>query len=126
MSLASTASMREVLNTDELLARCLGNISFATHILAKFQDRFEQDLLELDRAILTQDAGAVARIAHRIKGASANVAAAQLHESSAEIEQLGRDQRLSDISTHVDRLRQEWSRFMNHTSSLERGFWDAS
>ncbi len=90
MSLTSTASTHEVLNIDELLARCLGNISFATRILAKFQDRFEEDLVELDKALLAQDAEAVARIAHRIKGASANVAAAQLHESSAEIEQSGR------------------------------------
>ena len=126
MSLTSTASTHEVLNIDELLARCLGNISFATRMLAKFQDRFEQDLLELDKAILAQDTEAVARIAHRIKGASANVAAAQLHESSAEIEQSGRARRLSDISTGVDRLRQEWSRFVDHTSSLELSSWGAS
>ena len=68
----------------------MGNIGFAERILAKFQDRFEHDLEELDKALQARDADAVARTAHRIKGASANVAASRLHEHAAEIEQLGR------------------------------------
>ena len=91
MGLTSWDSTRRVLNIDELLARCMGNIGFAERILAKFQDRFEHDLEELDRALQARDAEAVARTAHRIKGASANVAASRLHEHAAEIEQLGRD-----------------------------------
>ena len=110
---------------DELLARCMGNIDFATRVLAKFQHRFAEDLVELDEAILAQDAAAVAHIAHRIKGASANVAAVQLRARLAEIEELGRTERLSDISAGMVQLRHEWSRFVDHTSSLELSSWDA-
>ena len=119
MSLTSIASTHEVLNIEELLTRCMGNINFATRVLAKFQDRFEVDLLALDKAIVAHDADAVASIAHRIKGASANVAAPQLHECSAELEQWGRAGSLADISTGVERLRQEWSRFTDQASSLD-------
>ena len=119
MSVTFTGPTNEVLRVDELLARCMGNINFATRVLAKFQDRLEEDLLELDKAILAHDAEAVARIAHRIKGASANVAAAQLHECSAEIEQWGRAGSLANASTGVDRLRQECARFTDQASSLD-------
>jgi HPt (histidine-containing phosphotransfer) domain-containing protein len=118
MSVNSTGPTNEVLCVDELLARCMGNIDFASRVLAKFQDRFAEDLQELDQAVLAQDAAAAAHVAHRIKGAAANVAAVQLRERSAEIEQLGRAQRLSDIPAGVDQLRREWSRFVDHTSSL--------
>lgn len=125
MSLTSWASTHSVLNIDELLARCLGNISFAERVLAKFHDHFENDLEELDNALQAHDAEAVARTAHRIKGASANVAAPRLCEQAAEIEQLGRDQRLSDIPDHLDQLRHEWSQFVHETSSLELGSCNA-
>ncbi|MHB8971645.1 MAG: Hpt domain-containing protein [Pirellulaceae bacterium] len=125
MSLTSWASTHSVLNIDELLARCLGNISLAERVLAKFHDRFENDLEELDSALQAHDSAAVAQTAHRIKGASANVAAPRLHEQAAEIEQLGRDQRLSDIPHHLDQLRHEWCQFVHETSSLELGSCNA-
>ena len=59
MSVTSTGLTSEVFHVDELLARCLGSLDFATRVLARFQDRFEEDLLELDQAISTQDADAV-------------------------------------------------------------------
>ncbi|MHB8865265.1 MAG: Hpt domain-containing protein [Pirellulaceae bacterium] len=125
MGVTSWESTRTVLNVDELLARCLGNIGFAERILAKFQDRFEHDLAELDRALQSRDADAVARTAHRIKGASANVAASRLHERAAAIEQLGRAQRLSDIPHGLEQLRHEWSCFRDEASSLELGSCNA-
>jgi HPt (histidine-containing phosphotransfer) domain-containing protein len=125
MAFITQDSTRSVLNTDELLARCMGNIGFAERILAKFQDRFEHDLEELDKALQARDADAVARTAHRIKGASANVAASRLHEHAAEIERLGRTARLSDIPHGLEQLRDEWSRFVHEASSLELGSCNA-
>ena len=124
MSLTSTASTYEVLNIEELLARCLGNASFATRVLTKFQDRLEVDLRELDEAIQARDSAAVASVAHRIKGASANVAAPQLHECSAEIERWGRAGCLADMPDSVDRLRREWSRFVDQAATLDLGSRD--
>lgn len=125
MGLTSWESTCNVLNIDELLTRCMGNISFAERILAKFQDRFQHDLEELDKALQAHDSEAVARTAHRIKGASANVAAAGLYQRAAEIEELGRVQRLSDIPYGLEQLRHEWSRFVHATSALEPGSCNA-
>ena len=61
------------LNTQELIARCMGNLEFAERLLDKFQGRLDADIVELEAAIDAEDADAIARVAHRIKGASANV-----------------------------------------------------
>ncbi len=119
MSLTSTMSTPEVLNIEELLARCMGNIDFAARLVAKFQDRCEEDLSRLDRAILVGDVEEAATIAHRIKGAAASVAAHPLHACSAEIERWGRAGRLTDIVERVEQLHREWSRFINQASTLD-------
>ncbi|NLX57239.1 MAG: Hpt domain-containing protein [Planctomycetaceae bacterium] len=118
VSAMPTGSTNEIFCVDELLGRCMGNIDFAARVLARFQDRFEVDLQELDQAIAAQDAEATARVAHRIKGAAANVAAVRLHEWSSAIEQLGRASRLSDAPAGINQLRQEWSRFVDYASAL--------
>ena len=89
-------------------------------VLAKFQHRFDEDLVELDEALLAQDAAAVASIAHRIKGASANVAAAAIARV------LGGNRTVGAYRASGGRLGRrrsscasEWSRFVDHASSLE-------
>ncbi len=91
----------------------------AERILAKFQISVGLDLEELERGLDQQDAGAIAQVAHRIKGASANISAPALYELAAEIEQLGRAQRISDIPPGIAQLRNEWTRFMHGVSTLE-------
>lgn len=98
-------------DADELVARCLGNLDFVQRVLAKFQERLDTDLAELDEAVLAADAERIARVAHRLKGASANVAAHGLRERAAGIEDLARQRCLDDIPTELDELRGEWSRF---------------
>lgn len=90
MNPISQESISGIINVDELLARCLGNVDIAERILAKFQISVGLDLEELERGLDQQDAGAIAQVAHRIKGASANISAPALYELAAEIEQLGR------------------------------------
>ena len=96
------------IDLDDLLVRCLGNLEFAERILAMFQERFDQDLVELDRLWLEGDAPGVARLAHRLKGASANAAARGLHWRVSQIEQLARQASLTAVGPHLDHLRQEW------------------
>ena len=119
MDTTSHEEIEGVINVDELLSRCMGNIDIAERVLNKFQDRFDVDLTELERSLDEQDAGMIAHVAHRIKGASANVAAPLLYELAAEIEQLGRAQRISEIPSGVEQLRIEWTRFVHGVSRLE-------
>ncbi len=105
------------LNHEELLARCMGNIEFAERVLAKFQDSFGQDLESLETELKSENAETVASVAHRLKGSSASVGAPGLNQYAAEIEELGRADRLGEIEQPALHLRREWSRFLDHVSS---------
>jgi len=118
-SIASTQDVLNTLNTQELIARCMGNQDFAARVLATFQRRFGEDLAELDQALAAQDAEALVRLAHRMKGAAANVGAGLLRQAAAELEECGRTGRSGDAPPVLKRLRQEWVRFVDEVSSLD-------
>ena len=119
MKPTSYESMTDVINVQDLLARCMWNVDIAERILCKFRDRIGVDLEELEKGLDDRNAGAIAQVAHRIKGASANVSAAALYELAAEIEQLGRAERIADILPGIQQLRREWTRFVNGVSAIE-------
>ncbi len=100
-----------VLDIDDLLGRCLGNLQFAEHVLTMFQTRCDEDLAELEQAATSGDADQVARLAHRLKGASANAAAPRLRAQAEQIEMAAREQNLADLPDRLDELRQEWRSF---------------
>lgn len=104
----------------ELLDRCLGNIEFAERVLTKFQSRFDADLMELEQALDAKDADAVARVAHRLKGASATAAAGGIRHQAAEIEDLARKHDVNEVPNRLRELRNECSRFSRSVSSLAR------
>jgi HPt (histidine-containing phosphotransfer) domain-containing protein len=105
------------LDYEELLARCMGNIEFAERVLDKFQSSFGQELENLENGLNSENAETVTMIAHRLKGASASVGAPGLRQWAAEIEQLGRADRLNEAQQPAQHLRDEWSRFLDHVSS---------
>jgi HPt (histidine-containing phosphotransfer) domain-containing protein len=107
---------------EELLARCMGNIEFAERVLAKFQQRFEDDLTELQQGLASQNAQHIAGVAHRLKGASANVGAPGLQMRATEIEDLARARCVSEVPVRLDQLRYEWARFVRSVSSFD---WSA-
>ncbi len=72
----------------------------------------------MQRRLAAGDCEEIARLAHRIKGAAANAAAARLREHAATIEQLARDRLMADIPAHLDRMRQDWTRFTESVMAL--------
>ena len=96
-----------------LVARCMGNLEFAERILAKFQRAFEHDLAELEEAFRAGDEAEMTRVAHRMKGASANASAGRLEQAAAEIERLGRSGRCPEVPPRLEDLRREWSRYLD-------------
>jgi Amt family ammonium transporter len=119
MTTVPSATSREILDGEELLARCMGNWDFAMRVVSKFRSRLEQDLIDMDQALQAQDCDLLARLAHRIKGASASVSAVQLRQRAAELEHAARARRSADVSTGVERLRHESNRFLHELSVLE-------
>jgi two-component system sensor histidine kinase/response regulator len=108
----------EALEFEQLLARCMGNLNFAERVLASFQQEFDEDLAGIERGLASGDAEEVARVAHMLKGASGDVAAATLRAEAADIEELAREKRLEKIPPHLERLRSQWSRFVDSVAVL--------
>lgn len=108
----------EVLDLQGLQTRCMGNIDFVQRVLKKFQQRLPAELAELEEMVDRRDAEQIARTAHRITGSSANVSAEGLRRAAAEIEELSRAGRVTDIPVGIAHLRHEWERYLDYTSTL--------
>jgi len=112
------SSGSEVVNYQELVQRCLGNLALAERLLAKFQDRFEADLKELEKLVLARRGGEVAQVAHRMKGAAASMSASRLRELAARIEALGRADHNEDAISCLEQLRREWNEYRESAATL--------
>ena len=109
-----------VLAFDELVERCMGNLDLAERVLAKFEQSFGGDLEQLENLLQSESSEQIALIAHRLKGASANVGAPGLRDGAAQIESLARAERVGEIPPCIEQLRGEWLRFMESVESLDR------
>jgi CheY-like chemotaxis protein/HPt (histidine-containing phosphotransfer) domain-containing protein len=121
-----------IVDRPSLLKRCLGKAELADKLLVKLHARLGTDLFEIKAAIDAGDSEQLARCAHRLKGAAANLSAEPLRAVSADLEALGRS---GDIAAAIDaiaRLKYEGRRFLQETlplvtaASPERGAVAAS
>jgi HPt (histidine-containing phosphotransfer) domain-containing protein len=106
------------LELEELLARCVGKIEFAQRVLDRFVASFGDDIDRLERCFHSHELEELARIAHAMKGAAANVAARGLVEQVTRIEDMARSRRLEDFNTCLAQLRDEWVRVSNSVSAI--------
>jgi len=107
-----------IVNYSDLVARCMGNLAFAEKILGAFEQRLDEDLVLLENEFNQHDAAGIARVAHRLKGASANVSANGLCDIFARLERLGCTEQLRQVPACLDELRSEWSRFKARSPSF--------
>ena len=119
MSFQPADQLADVFDMEDLLARCLGNFDFVQRVLNKFQERCDEDLAALEQAMVNADTELVARLAHRLKGASANASALRLREHAAAIEDAARRRALGAVPQRLGELRQEWDRFTAAVAQLE-------
>ena len=108
-----------VIDVEDLMDRCLGNIDLARRILVVCQEFGDENLAGLKEAIAAKDAEAIARLAHGLKGASANAAALGLRAQAAEIEHAARQCSLNEMPACLEKLRHEWSRFNSAVPLVE-------
>ena len=73
-----------------LRQRCMGDEAFVIEILGKFRDRLAEDIERIADLLGRGDLEQVARFAHSLKGASANVSAVALAERALDLERLAR------------------------------------
>ncbi|MEJ5365574.1 MAG: response regulator [Desulfosoma sp.] len=78
---------RDVLDWDELVDRLAGDMDLSWEVLSEFVESLPERLAEIEEAVRRADAGLVKRLAHTLKGASANISARRLSEAALAVEQ---------------------------------------
>ncbi len=103
---------------EKLLAECDDEQSFALKCLHVFARDVQLDLDGIASALERNDFGLVARLAHRIKGASASISAEFLRQQAARLEVLGGKKELIAAGECFNRLKSEFEQFKEFVSSL--------
>jgi signal transduction histidine kinase/CheY-like chemotaxis protein/HPt (histidine-containing phosphotransfer) domain-containing protein len=107
-----------VIDRPSLLKRCLGKPELADKLLVKLHARLGTDLYEIKLAMDAGDCEQIARCAHRLKGAAANLSAEPLRAASADLEMLGRNGDIGAARDTLARLKYEGRRFLQETLPL--------
>jgi CheY-like chemotaxis protein/HPt (histidine-containing phosphotransfer) domain-containing protein len=99
------------LDCESLVDRFMGDWDFVQVILDKFHQQIGTDLEQLEQSLIEHNAERAALLAHRIKGAAANVSAVEVSRLASELEVMGRaadltqaDERLARIKVECQRL----------------------
>jgi CheY-like chemotaxis protein len=107
-----------IIDRPSLLKRCLGKEELADKLLAKLHARLGTDLNEIKAAVDAGDAEQLARSAHRLKGAAANLSAEALRAVAGDLEALGRSGDVGAARDVLARLKYEGRRFLQETLPL--------
>ena len=114
---SNTASQALPIDVASLQRRCMGNRKIAAKALSKFDSTVLADFSELSGSVKRGDAKSAAAMAHKIKGAAANVSAGELHRIATELDALLKSDELSQVQTCVDQFRKELDRFHGYVST---------
>ena len=87
--------------------------------LKRFQESVTTDLDELQSAIELEDCDQIASVAHRIKGACANIAAPRMKDQAAIIEECAKNGEIRGISGSLQRIQDESQHFQDYLEELE-------
>ncbi|HWB53351.1 MAG TPA: ATP-binding protein [Tepidisphaeraceae bacterium] len=101
-----------------LLERCMSDASTIAIVLDKFEQQCSRNVGRLEQALADTDAPTVAKIAHEFKGTAGILAAEQLRQILAELEQLARQEQIDDLGPQMDLLRHELQRCVGYLPEL--------
>lgn len=92
---------------ESLLIRCVGNDDLAKRVLSKFDRSAQVELEHLEEGLVALDADTVAKRAHALKGAAANLSANSVRDIAATIESMGRRHDLDGADEQLESLKNE-------------------
>jgi len=102
----------DVFDPDEFVSRCLGKVDLANQILSNFMSQARQDFDLLRSAVDAGNFEEVGEHAHRIRGATANLAAKRLNNLSEQIEVRVRNGTSEGVLELVEAIEREIDVFM--------------
>jgi len=110
----------EVINLSNALKQTLGNRELLMEILEEFAQRAERELKDLRNCVQRDDAEGLKKLAHRIKGASANICIEQLSASALSLEKAAGGGQLQDAESIIGEIEVEFTRLAEFLTVLKR------
>jgi two-component system, sensor histidine kinase and response regulator len=102
------------LDCASLVDRFLGDWDFVQQILGKFDQQVDTDLEQLERSLLERNIQQTTLLAHRIKGAAANVSATEISRLAGDLERMGRESSLEGAEGRLQELKREKERLAQY------------
>jgi CheY-like chemotaxis protein len=107
-----------VLDLEEVLARLEGDRELLSEMAALFLEEYPKLHSNIKTALLHQDAKALERAAHRLKGSVGNFAALKAFEAARQLERMGRYGDLTHATAALATLEKELSRLQPILTTL--------
>ena len=114
-----TANPQPPLDLERLTRVSRGKTSLQKRLLQAFVEATEEDLRTLKVALDEQDGDRLAEIAHRLKGAAANVGATFMSDHSADLEQAAKTQKFEQVASELTVLLKQWQEIQNFMKTLD-------
>jgi HPt (histidine-containing phosphotransfer) domain-containing protein len=90
--------------------RCSGNRELMERLVMRFAEQAGKMVEELQESVAAHDADALARVAHKLKGAAGNLSADAIQDAASRLEQLGREEAVREAADSMSQLRDEVER----------------
>jgi HPt (histidine-containing phosphotransfer) domain-containing protein len=108
-------------------------LALVERLLSRFDERFPIEVAQIEDSLSAGDTTTAARLAHRLKGAAANISAPALKNVLQQIEDSARADRIDQIASRMAELNRQWRRFgtdklasIKSTSTVEASQTDCS
>jgi two-component system, sensor histidine kinase and response regulator len=92
------------IDAQSLLRRCRGKAPLAERLLTQFEQQLSDQTRALRESLDKGDCAALARLAHSVKGAAANMSAARVSDAASELERLGLASEVDAVADSLDQL----------------------
>ncbi len=100
----SNVEIPNILNEEDLLDRCDGDLEFVSEIVEDFMEIHPDLLSDIEDGIRSQNAHQVVEAAHSLKGLVGHFAVDQFIQLVGEVERAAREENLEEASTHLEQV----------------------
>ena len=105
-------------NYDAVVHRCMDDTVLANRLIHKLAERIEDDLERLREALAQADGDELARLAHKLKGAAANLEVESIMVLAKQLEQMGRSGELARATAVFSELEQSAELYRDEARAL--------
>ncbi|MFO7569624.1 MAG: PAS domain S-box protein [Smithellaceae bacterium] len=102
----------------EMMDRLMADQDTAARVIGIFLNQLARDLARLRAFCGERDAAGIASLAHRLKGAAANVSASAIRKNMQQIEAAASKRQWNEVAGHLDELDRQMRKFKNTIDNI--------